>query len=235
MLMIAHRGYSGKAPENTMAAFKMALAAGAKALELDVHQTKDGRLAVIHDGDLKRLAGMRRKIARMTWRELGAADVGAWFSPRFSGERVPLLEEVLDFVRGRAQVHVELKAGSGAYPGIEERLAEILEKRGAWAWAAVSSFDHRALRRLREICPQARLGYLLGPTRLSRAWKETALLGAESLNVSARQATARRVREGHKRRLKIFVYTVNDSKTLARMKRLGADGVYTNFPEMTAP
>ena len=235
MLLIAHRGYSGKAPENTMAAFKLALAAGAKAMELDVHQTKDGRLVVIHDGDLKRVAGARRKIGRMTWSELRTADVGAWFSPRFLGERVPLLEAVLDFIRGRAEVHVELKAGSGAYPGIEERLADVLEKRGAWAWTAVSGFDHRALRRMRKICPQARLGYLLGPTLLARAWKEAAFLGAESLNLSVRQATARRVRGCRKRGLKIFVYTANDSKTLARMKRLGADGVYTNFPEMTAP
>ncbi len=234
MLLIAHRGYSGKAPENTMAAFRMALAAGAKALELDVHQTKDGRLAVLHDWNLKRVAGKRRRVAAMTWSELGAVDVGGWFSSRFHGERVPLLEEVLDLARGRAQVHVELKAGSGKYPGIEERAARILDERGAWNWAMVSSFDHAALKRIRKISPKARIGYLLGPAFFPKAWRETAVLRAESLNISVRQATARSVRSAHERGLKVFVYTVNDAKTLSRMRRLGVDGVYTNFPEMKA-
>ena len=195
MLIIAHRGYSSQAPENTLAAFKMALKARAKAMEFDVHQTKDGRLAIIHDADLKRTAEKSGKISRMTWKELRRADVGSWFDTRFRGETIPSLEDVLDLTQGRAEIHVELKAGSEKYPGIEENLARVLSARKAWAWAVVSSFDHKALKVLRAAAPQARLGYLLGATPLSRAWRETAALGAESLNVSARQINARLARE----------------------------------------
>ncbi|MGH7441175.1 MAG: glycerophosphodiester phosphodiesterase [bacterium] len=232
MLIIAHRGASGRAPENTLAAFRMALDLGAKAFEFDVHQTKDGRLVVIHDGDLKRVAGLRKKIKRMTWDEVRAADAGSWFAERFKGEKIPSLDEVLDLAQGRAEVHAELKAGSKTYPGIEERLARAVESRKAWTWIMISSFDHRALRTMRAISQKARLGYLLGPKLLSGAWRDMAKTRAESLNLSARQATKGRVRQAHKRGLKVFVYTVNDAKTLSRMERLGVDGVYSNFPEM---
>ncbi len=232
MLIIAHRGYSGRAPENTLAAFKMALEAGAKALELDVHQTKDGRLAVIHDGDLKRVGKRAGTIARLSWSDLGAVDVGSWYGAAFADERIPSLEEALDLAQGRAQVHVELKAGSAKYPGIEDNLARVMDSRQAWPWAPVSSFDHEALKAVRRLKPQARLGYLLGSTPLSRAWQEMNALGAESLNVSVRQASALRVRQSHERGFKVFVYTVNDPKTLAKMAGLGVDGVYSNFPEI---
>ncbi len=110
--LIAHRGASGYCPENTLASFSRALQMGATAIEFDVQQTKDGRLVVIHDFDLKRVGGLKRRVGAMTYTELSQVDVGSWFDPRFKGERVPLLEELLDLADGKAELHLEVKNGT---------------------------------------------------------------------------------------------------------------------------
>ncbi|MBU6430317.1 MAG: glycerophosphodiester phosphodiesterase, partial [Cyanobacteria bacterium REEB65] len=144
MQLIAHRGASGYAPENTMASFRLALEMGAKAIELDVHQTKDGQLVVAHDEDLKRTGKRKVRIKDLTSEELSKIDVGSWFDPCFSNERVPKLAEVFELVDGKAELHVELKRGSKLYPGIEEKVVEMIRRRKAQKSTLVSSFDHPA-------------------------------------------------------------------------------------------
>ncbi|MBI3551889.1 MAG: glycerophosphodiester phosphodiesterase [Elusimicrobia bacterium] len=232
MRLIAHRGASGHAPENTEAAFNLALEMGAKAVELDVHQTRDGELVVIHDENLKRTGRRRGAIAKMTFKELLTADVGSWFSPKFKGEGLPTLEEVIDLCEGRAEVHVEIKQGSRLYPGIEEKVVEMVRRREAWRWTVVSSFDHSALYVVRAIDNQVRLGYLLGWTRMPTAYEEMKDLKAESLNLSARQVNAKIVKGCHERGHKVLVYTVNAQKDADRLARIGVDGIFSNFPEL---
>lgn len=233
MLLIAHRGASGYAPENTMASFRLALEMGAKAVELDVHQTKDQELVVIHDEDLKRVGRRKGRIKDLTFAELNAVDVGSWFDPCFNNERIPTLSEVFDLTLGKAELHVELKRGSKWYPGIEERVLKMIRQRGALETTLVSSFDHAALFTTRALDAEVRLGYLLGLTGMKKAYREMGELKAESLNLSARQIDAKRVRECGERKLRTLVYTVNTRKELARLDRLGVDGVFTNFPELT--
>ena len=236
MQLIAHRGASAHAPENTLAAFRLALDMGAKALELDVHLTKDRELAVIHDETYKRTARRAARVRDLTYDEAARLDVGAWFDGGgFAGERLPRLPEVLELAQGRAEVNVELKAGSKLYPGIEEELVDLLQRRKAWAWAPVSSFDHAALYAVRSLDSRLRLGYLLGLTRLTTAWREMAELKAESLNLSLRQVTPKVVREAHRRGLKVLVYTVNAQKDADRLARLGVDGIFSNRPELKCP
>ena len=232
MLIIAHRGASAHAPENTMAAFRLALKMNAVAMELDVHQTRDGKLAVIHDWDFRRVGGKRTKIGAVSMAQARAIDVGSWFSENFSSERAPELGDALDLSRGRAELHIELKAGSGKYFGIEERVARLLDKRRAWEWTMISSFDHKALFRMREISSRARLGYLLGISSLRKAWRQTREMRAESLNISVRQARRRVVESAHRRGLKVYVYTVDSPKEFSRLKRIGVDGVYANDPRI---
>ncbi|MBI4676906.1 MAG: glycerophosphodiester phosphodiesterase [Elusimicrobia bacterium] len=240
MRLIAHRGASGHAPENTLAAFRLALEMGARAIELDVHQTKDGELVVLHDWKLKRTARgalSRRlggtKLRDLPFRELGAVDVGSWFDPRFRQERVPRLEDAIRLVAGKAELHVEIKKGSSLYPGIEGGVVDLVRRFEALPWIVVSSFDHRALFAVRRQEPGLRLGYLLGMTSMRRALRETAELGAESLNISLRQAGRRRVRLAHGRGLQVLVYTVNKAADLSRLEALGVDGVYSNYPELS--
>lgn len=233
MLIIAHRGASGHAPENTMAAFKLALDMGAKAIELDVHQTKDHKLVVIHDNDLKRVAGAKARIKDLTYDELQKHEVGAWFLREFKGERVPLLEEVYDLCQGKAELHVELKKGSALYPGIEQRVVDLVESRRAWDETLFSSFDHPALFNLRALSRRARLGYLKGFTLMPQAYREMKALAAESLNCSLRQINAATVRSCHDRGLRVLVYTVNLPEDILRLDNIGVDGVFCNYPDLT--
>lgn len=228
MLTIAHRGASAHAPENTMAAFRLALEMGAKAMEFDVHLAADGELVVIHDEDLARVGGRKAKVRGLASKELGIIDVGSWFDRRFSGEGVPRLSELFDLADGRAELHLELKKGSSLYPGVEARVAEFLRGRRALERTLVSSFDHKALFELRRLEPRLRLGYLLGWTRLATAYREMEQLKAESLNLSQRQVDARVVRACRGKGLKILVYTVNTRKEAERLAELGVDGIFSN-------
>ncbi|MBI4425663.1 MAG: glycerophosphodiester phosphodiesterase [Elusimicrobia bacterium] len=231
--LIAHRGASGYAPENTLASFELALKLGAGAIEFDVQQTKDGRLVVIHDPDLKRVAGVRRRIGSLTYLELSQHDVGAWFDAKYRGERVPLLEELLDLAQGRAELHLEIKNGTRPYPGIEERIVNLLRRRREWdGRVIISSFNHETLYLVRALDGSARLGYLVGLTRRAEALKEAAELGCESVHMSARQVDRAWVESLHERGRKLLVYTVNEPKDYERLRGLGVDAVFTNFPDL---
>lgn len=235
MQLIAHRGASGHAPENTLAAFRMALAMGAKAIELDVHQSRDHRLVVIHDNDTRRTGRRPGRVKDLSFAQLQGIDCGSWFHGSFKGERIPFLEEVLDLCEGKAEVHVELKKGSALYPGIEERVVDLIQKRKAWETTLVSSFDHQALVMVRWLDARIRIGYLLGMTSLRTAYKEMADLKAESLNLSQRQIDARKVKAAHEKGLRVLVYTVNTAKDLDRLDKMGVDGVFCNYPELRLP
>lgn len=232
MQLIAHRGASGHAPENTMAAFTLAAAMGAAAFELDVHLCRDGEPAVIHDDDLKRVAGRKVRVRDLSWAELSQIDVGSWFDKKFSAERVPRLRQILELSSGRQTVHVELKAGSRVYPGIEGAVLELIESLKAWDWTVISSFDHKALARARELNKRVRLGYLRGLTSVKTALRETSQLSAESLHISLRQAASSEIHAAHAQGLKVLVYTVNTAKDMERLEHMGVDGVFSNYPEL---
>ncbi len=232
MLIIAHRGASGHAPENTMAAFRCALALGASAIELDVHQTRDHELVVAHDDDLKRCAGDRRRLKNLDWKEMAGLDVGSWFDKIFSAERLPRLKDVFDILAPGVELHIEIKRGSAIYPGIEERVAGLIRQRAASLRTVVSSFDHAALRLMRSLDKKVRLGYLLGFTRLETAFREMEEIDAESLNLSVRQTNTRTVDRARDRGRKILVYTVNTPAERDRLEKIGVDGIFSNYPEL---
>ena len=215
-----------------MAAFRRALDMGSKAIELDVHQTRDGALVVAHDDDLKRCGRDARPLKAVSWEQARVVDVGSWFDRRFSSERLPLLEDVCRLLPAGVELHAELKHGSRRYPGIEGRVVDMLRRRGALARTVISSFDHRALSAVRALDAQARIGYLLGTTTLKTAVREMGQLGAESLNLSLRQACARTVAAAHERGYKVLVYTVNTPLDRDRLVRLGVDGIFSNYPEL---
>ena len=232
MLVIAHRGASGHCPENTLAAFKKALEMGAKAIELDVHQTLDHELVVCHDNDLRRTGKDRRALKNLHLEEAKTVDVGTWFDKKFAAERLPLLSEVYDLLPAHVELHLEIKKGSSLYPGIEERVVDLLHKRGVRERTLVSSFDHEALYSVRSLDAGVRLGYLLGLTRLPVAFKEMGELKAESLNMSIRQVTTRAVKAAKDRGQKVYVYTVNHPADRDKLAKLGVDGIFCNYPEL---
>ena len=153
-LIVAHRGAAAVAPEHTIPAYESAVAAGADALWLDVQETADEQLVVVHDVRLERTTNGRGPVRERTVRELKRLDAGRWFGWRFRGQRIQTLPEVLERFRGRAGFVVALRAGSDVYPGIEERALGLLHLYGAADRTLVASYDHHALLAL----PRPRLG-----------------------------------------------------------------------------
>jgi len=154
-LLFAHRGCSSLAPENTLAAFRLARQVGAPGLELDVHLCASGELVVAHDDDLRRCAGDPRRIADLSLAEIRALDVGSWFDPAFAGEAPPTLAEVLEEFAGDLYVDIEMKSGKTSHDPLPEALAELLRGFGepVRRGVTVSSFNPLALRRFKALLP----------------------------------------------------------------------------------
>jgi glycerophosphoryl diester phosphodiesterase len=224
--VVAHRGSSKAAPENTMAAFRQAIADGADWIELDVQETADGEVVVFHDSDFMRLAGVSLKIWDATLADLRDIDIGTRFSPAFKDERVPTLGEVLDACKGKAGVVIELKTyGHGQQ--LEERVARIVDARGMDAQIAVMSLDLDAARKMKSLRPDWKVGLLMS---VSAGNLQTS--GADFLAVNAAFTDRGFVRSAHRRGTKVYVWTVDDASTMSEMMGRGVDGLITNTPAL---
>lgn len=237
MRIIAHRGASAYAPENTIKAFKLAVKMGAVDFEFDVHQTKDGILVVHHDFDLRHTAGKNLKIAELTYAELEKINVAAHFIKDPVFQSVPRLEEVLDVIEPPSRwLNFEVKNDDNIYPGIEEKvLAFLNSKPGLFEKAIVSSFDHGTLRRFRERSPELKLAYLghnLKTVLLLPAIKKAKQVGAVNFHMNVRLAFKLNVAKLHRSGLRVCVYTVNTKKEALRMQAIGVDGIFSNHPDI---
>ena len=162
-LIIAHRGGADLAPENTLAAFRNAIALGADMIEIDVHLTKDGRVVVIHDNTVDRTTGGHGRIADLTLAEIKQLDAGKKFDEKFSGEKVPTLEETMETLDGKVQLLIEIKKDHDSlYPGLEEKVIEIIHRYNAGKWTVVQSFNKHSVEKVQKADPSLRTFYLLG-------------------------------------------------------------------------
>jgi glycerophosphoryl diester phosphodiesterase len=230
-LNIAHRGASALAPENTIAAFERAVELGAGVIELDLHMSQDGELVVIHDDTLDRTTDGSGPVHQRSLAELMRLDAGRWFGQGFAGQRIPRLDEVLDRFAGKVPLALEIKAGSTFFPGIEEKVVSALRERAAIDHAAVASFDHYALRRLKEIEPTIRTAALL----VGRPVSLSALAGpakADGLALEASFVTKTEVEACRAAGLQIVVWVVNDPAQMRHFISLGVDGIITDRPDL---
>jgi glycerophosphoryl diester phosphodiesterase len=228
---VAHRGAPHEAPENTLASFQRALEAGAAAVEGDVQRTRDGRLVIIHDQTLERTTSGRGRVVDVTFEELRRLDAGGWFAPAFAGERVPLLDEVLDLVRGRARIFLEIKNGPVFYDGIEIEVAASLRRHGIERDALVMSFDHLAVRAMRETAPDVATGVvydarLIDPNAAARAAR------ADVVCPRWRLVSEDVVAATHAAGLGVFPWTIDDEDAMRRCLAWGADGITSNDARM---
>ncbi|WP_410513105.1 glycerophosphodiester phosphodiesterase family protein [Paenibacillus sp. BR2-3] len=222
--IVAHRGWSGEAPENTIAAFKLALTNSDIAIiELDVHLSKDGIPVVIHDHMLDRTTSGRGPVKAYTLEELRQLDAGSWFDPQFAAERIPTLEEVLQLAKGRCKLHVELKVMGDEYKGIEEEVIAIIDRHGMKEMVVLSSFDHDSMKRAHEIDPSIRTGliFLGKPTLLVEQLRYT---GATSVSMHYGFVTPALVNEMTGHGMDMGVWTVDDPDILA--------GIIEEYPDM---
>ncbi len=227
VLGVAHRGASRYAPENTLAAFRLALDHGAPAVEGDVHRTADGHVVVIHDDTVDRTTDGRGAVAGYTLEALRRLDAGRWFGPQFAGERIPLLDEVLEVLRGRALLTLEIKNGPTFYDGIERQVLDALCRHGMEDDALVMSFDHASVQTLRGLSPRVATGILYA-ARLIDGPAAAAAAGADALCVHWSFATEDVVAQAHRAGLSVFVWTVDDEAALRRCLAAGVDGITSN-------
>ena len=220
----AHRGASAVAPENTLAAFVAALAAGADGIELDVHLTRDGVPVVIHDETVDRTTNGSGRIRDLSHAEIDALDAGNWFGPQWRGEKVPTLADVLTGFAGRLKLNVEVKDLRAG-----RQVLELLEKhpRGD---LVISSFDRSLLRKLRQADPRLPLAVLLDQPDWHRA-----LALAENLNALALHPRIDLVSRTLLARcrllgLPVLPWTLDDPMAVRRLKNGGAAGIFTNEP-----
>ena len=222
LLLGGHRGNPDEFPENTIASFASALELGVQVIECDVHLTRDGRLAVIHDHTLDRTTNGKGPVGARTMAELKQLDAG-------DGQQIPELVEVLELARGQAGVAVEVKSLPVKYPGIEEKLVESLRAAGMAGDSAAISFDHRVVKRVRELDRDVVGGVLVAgrPLMLPELlrWAD-----AEVYSPHWSFVDSETVAEVHAAGAVVGVWTVDDEETLSRCQGLGVDAVYTNRP-----
>jgi glycerophosphoryl diester phosphodiesterase len=222
----AHRGNSTHAPENSLAAFRAAMAAHADFSELDVQRTRDGVVVVLHDGDLMRMAGDPRKISALTLQDLATIDIGRKFGPAFAGEHVPTLAAVIATVRGRMKLNVELKY-NGPDPQLASAVLDVLRHEQFLDQVVITSLDAAALRQVRAIEPQVRIGQIVTVAIGDPARGET-----DFLSLNSARATVAVVRRAHAVGKEVHVWTVNKAEVMLRMIERGADNLITDDPEL---
>lgn len=222
MQIIAHRGASGLAPENTLKAMALAIELGARAIELDV-QWADGELWVFHDRRLERCTDGRGVLTEQTRAYIGSLDAG-------QGESIPTLWQVMTLIAGRCELHIELKG-----PHTAEAVAALTRRAEAElgftpAHWVVSSFHHPELARFKALRPEIRLGALTANLPLLLA-DFAERLGAWSLNCDVDFVDADLVADAHRRGLKVLVYTVDEREDRDTLATMGVDGIFTNRPD----
>lgn len=225
-VVIGHRGAAAAAPENTLAAVESGLAQGADYVEIDVQESADGAIAVVHDSDLMRVAGVDLEIWNATRERLAQIDIGSWFAPRFAAERVPLLAEVLQRARGRGKVLIELKY-YGHDDRLEQRVVDLVEQLGWVEEVAFMSLEYEQVKKMRTLRPSWTVGLLT-----AKAVGDLTALDADFLAVNSGLATRRFVRRAHDRGKQVYVWTLNDPVQMFRMLNLGVDGLITDKPAL---
>ena len=224
--IMAHRGASVAAPENTVAAVERAIESGAQWVEIDVQETADGEVVVIHDSDLKKIGGVPITVAGSTLGELQQVDIGSWFGPEFSDQRIPTLQQVLRLCKDEIRVNIELKY-YGAQVQLEKRVAEIVDAAGMADQVVVMSLSLPGIRQMRQVRPQWTLGLLS-----SVAVGDLAALDVDFLALNAKSTSRHLIRRIHENGKKVMVWTVNDVVGLSSMASRGVDVIITDDPAL---
>ena len=224
--VVAHRGAAGRAPENTLASIRAAIEDASDWVEIDVQETVDGEVVVVHDSDFMKLAGVDLKVWDGTLEQIRDIDIGSWFDPQFSAERVPTLAEVLEEAKGKTRVVIELKY-YGHDQQLEQRVVDIVEQLGMTDEVAIMSLKYEGVQKIRALRPDWTIGLLS-----AKAIGDLTSLDVDFLAVAMGMASPGFVRRSHEQGKQVFVWTVNDAVSLSRMMSLGVDGVISDEPAL---
>lgn len=226
--VMAHRGLSADAPENTLYAFSDAISVGADFIELDVQQTRDGVLVVMHDSNLKRTTGVNKDIWDVNYADIQNLDAGSWFDPAYANARIPTLEETLQFVDKRAKLNIEIKPTKHGSDTLEQDVAELITRYQYTDACYVTSFSYGSLKKVKEANPEIRTGYLM-----SVAYGQFySLKYADAFSLNKVFVTSQVVNAAHQQGKQIFAWTVNSMSEVRSLCNLHVDSIITDDPVM---
>ena len=226
-MVIAHRGASSYAPENTLAAFDLALQMGVRHIELDVDVTSDGHVVVIHDNTVDRTTDGSGPVASHTLAALRGFDAGSWFGAKFAGERIPTFDEVLSRYKGRAHVHTEIK---GRSPSLAPRTADLIRKHGMEGQVTITSFQSVRLEEMRACAPGLPRGWLVREID-DAVIAQAREMGLTQLCPRAREITPELVRRLHAEGFVARAWDVKTTELMQQVVQAEADGMTVNFPD----
>jgi glycerophosphoryl diester phosphodiesterase len=235
-VIFAHRGASAHAPENTLAAFELALAENADAIELDVKLSADGHVVVIHDGTIDRTTGVHGRVKDLSLADLRALDSGSFFSEKFKNEKIPTLEEVFEAVAKRTFINVELTNYSTPRDHLVESVCALVKKFGLQNRVMFSSFFALNLSKARGFLPEVPRG-LLAFNGLLGAWARSFgfVFGKyQALHPYLKDTTPQQVQRVHRLNRRVNVWTVNAADDMRRLFTWGVDGIFTDDPALAA-
>lgn len=226
--VMAHRGLSADAPENTLYAFSDAISVGADFIELDVQQTRDGVLVVMHDSNLKRTTGVNKDIWDVDYADIQNLDAGSWFDPAYANAKIPTLEETLQFVDKRAKLNIEIKPTKHGTDTLEQDVAELITQYQYTDACYVTSFSYGSLKKVKEVNPEIRTGYLM-----SVAYGQFySLKYADAFSLNKVFVTSQVVNAAHQQGKQIFAWTVNSMSEVRSLCNLHVDSIITDDPVM---
>ncbi|MEO5858273.1 MAG: glycerophosphodiester phosphodiesterase family protein [Pyrinomonadaceae bacterium] len=244
-LIIAHRGDSKHAPENTLAAFKRAIDTGADGIEFDVRLAKDGIVVVFHDSSLKRIAYHKGKIAHYTSTELGTIDAGSWFNqhspkladPAYKNESIPTLADTLEFLKSfKGLIYIELKCKEADTERLAKAVTAVICTSKLLPQIVVKSFKLSAIPLLKTICPDVRTAALFAPKIKNILRKDKHLLdlaeeaGVDEISLHYTLATRKLMKRAAKRNLRVIIWTADNPRWIRRAINLGLAAIITNDP-----
>ena len=221
----AHRGSSVTAPENTIPAIEKAMEEMADSVEIDVQMTSDGVIVLGHDASLKRVAGVNRSIASMTFAQLEQLDVGSWFSKSYEGTRIPALSEVLELCSQKIGLNIEIKY-VGKNSDLPEKTAEMIKAYGMENQCVVTSTNLPYLRRVKEVLPEVRTGYIISAAYGNFYSSED----VDFISIRSGFVTSALMQNAHEQGKAVYAWTVNSKSELERLTLLGVDGIITDRP-----
>ena len=234
VLNFAHRGASAAAPENTLAAFELAVYLGADGIELDLQLSRDGEVAICHDFNVDKTTNASGRVSDFTLSDLKQMDAGSWFSEEFSGETIPTLDETIERVGSRLLFNVELKTGAIRANGLEEKVGDIIQRRDFHSRVIVSSFNPFALLRMHRVDPRIDLGLLHAPDLpfyLRNPWLRH-LIPFQAMHPEGKMADEAYMRWARKRGYRVNVWTVDSPADIRRLIALDVNTVISNRPDL---
>ncbi|SDI96844.1 glycerophosphodiester phosphodiesterase [Salimicrobium halophilum] len=230
--ILAHRGASRYAPENTMPAFRLAEEMGAEGVETDVQLTKDGVPVLIHDENVRRTTDGKGFVQDYTFEELRMLDTGSWFSSEFRGVQIPSLEELLQWIRDYPLLlHLELKTDVISYKHIEEKVYALLRHYQVLDRTCVSSFNEETLSVVKDLNPSMRTAFLT-PTKMRKLIPYLSSIPVDDLHIKHTLLSKKLIHHCNKNRVPVRVYTVNRPALLRKCFHLQCAGIFTDVPDI---